>query len=346
MAKTGVLLIAFGGPDCLEAVEPFMCNVMGRTPSPETVQSVWRKYLTIGGASPLPFIAESIASALERRLNGLPSPEAPSPGEEQGMGALTASSSRAVEGVDVPVVVGMLHWRPSIAAAVDSLKDRGVERVVWTSLSPFESSVTSGAYRAAVTAACDAAGLKAVEGDRYHDAPALVSLLSDACAAAVGELPEHKPAVVFTAHSLPAEEAGDDPYVTQLEALATEVAGATGLGDPDAVALESALGIRAHGGPGKTAPWLLAYQSQGAKPGSWLGPTLDDVIDAAQAHGVDSLVVCPIGFVTDHLETLWDLDVDAADKVLSRDMEFARAKAPNDDPALIGVLADAVSRHL
>jgi ferrochelatase len=346
MAKTGVLLVAFGGPDSLDSVEPFMRNLMGREPSPEAIQTCWRKYLTIGGASPLPGIAERIAAALERRLSGLPEAAAPEEPTE-GFGGLAMPSMRATEGVKVPVVVGMLHWRPLIGQAVQALAASGVERVVWTSLSPFESSVTSGAYRAEVAAACEAAGVRAVEGDPYHDSPVFVALLADACTAAMeGLFPEYKPAVVFTAHSMPVDELGEDPYVAQLEQLASQVARQVGLGEPDAAGLDGALGIRAHGGLGKAAPWLLAYQSKGARPGAWLDPTIDDVIEAAQERHIDSLAVCPIGFATDHLETLWDLDVDAADKVLSRDMEFARAKAPNDDPVFIGILADAVSRHL
>jgi ferrochelatase len=347
MAKTGVLLVHFGGADCLEAVEPFMSSVMGRVPSEEILASTRRRYLTIGGGSPLPILAERMACSLERVLSGLPPAPAPDPDAVGGLGRFTEPGERATEGVTVPVEVGMLHWRPAIEEGVARLADRDVTRVVWVSLSPFESVLTTEAFRSAVETACGEAGLEAVEGSPYHSSDAFAALLADIDIGAVGMLvPDYTPAVVFTAHSLPTEELGDGSYVKQLEALATLIAETMGLGAPDREGLATKTGLSAHGGPGKAAPWLLAYQSQGQRPGTWLGPELGEVIEAVKAAGLDSVAVCPIGFVMDHLETLYDLDVEAADMALSSDLEFSRANAANDDPIMVEIIAEAVRPHL
>lgn len=347
MSKTGVLLVHFGGADCLDAVEPFMCSVMGRMPSDEVLASAKRRYLTIGGGSPLPILVERMACALERTLSGLPPAPAPDPDAVGGIGRFTEPGERATEGVTIPVEIGMLHWRPAIEEGVSRLAARDVTRVVWVSLSPFESAVTTQAFRSAVGAACAEAGLEVAEGSPYHASDAFAELLADIDIGAVGMLvPDYTPVVVFTAHSLPSEELGDGSYVMQLEGLATHVADLMGLGAPDREGLATKTGLQAHGGPGKAAPWVLAYQSQGQRPGTWLGPDLGEVIEAVKTAGLDSVAVCPIGFVMDHLETLYDLDVEAADRALSSDLEFSRANAANDDPAMVEVIAEAVRPHL
>lgn len=113
------------------------------------------------------------------------------------------------------------------------------------------------------------------------------------------------------------------------------------LGDPDAAGLVADLGVEAFGGSGKKAPWLLAYQS-GEPVGDAIGPDLFAVIDAAAAHGFTAVGVLPIGLAFDEVETMWTLDILAADKVLSQEMEFARAGVANDDPLLIEAIESAV----
>lgn len=329
MARYGVLLTAFGAPERLDAVESFMRNLMGRQPSEEAVASAKLRYLAIGGFSPLPAIAERIAAQLERELSGLPA---------------VASSMRAVEGVKVPVAVGMCYSDPSVSTAVERLAAAGVRVIVWLSLSPFTSTVTTGAYRDAVEAAVGVTrGVRAVEAASYRRAPGFVEFLAKQVIEATHEVDilRKRALIVFTAHSLPlADIERDRSYVDQLRETVADVAAGAGLGE--ASGFDALPGIEAFGGPGVKAPWLLAFQSKGARPCAWLGPDLDDVIDAAAAKSYDAVVVCPVGFVTDHMETLYDLDVLAADRAMVAGMEFARTSVPNDDMRMITALADAV----
>jgi len=155
----------------------------------------------------------------------------------------------------------------------------------------------------------------------------------------------HKGIVIFTAHSLPVSDVATDPaYVDQLRETATAVAASAGLGKP--TGFDSLPGLEAFGGPGLTAPWLLAFQSKGRRGGEWLGPDLDDVIAAAVAAVYAVVIVVPIGFAVDHMETLYDLDVRAADPVFSADREFVRVPVLNAAPPFIEVLADAVRKVL
>lgn len=321
MSRTGVLLLGFGGPDSIEAVEPFMCALMGRAPSPELVQRICGNYNAIGGKSPLADIANDIADALSARLGEL--------------------------GHDVPVRVGMRYWHPYIADSLRDLAEQGCTRIVTVSLSPFESKVASGQYRIAIEEALNGTGgIEIVEAPLVSGLPAFTDFLAESTRSALGQLDSPDGALVaFTAHSLPvADLDADDPYVSGLQNVAEGIAerlgwaaGASGAGD-------SLLGgLEAFGSAAGSQPWFLVYQSKGARPGAWLEPNLDELIGAAARGGVSSLVVCPIGFVTDHMETLFDLDTVAAARAADSGLAFARASVPNDDPRLISALAEMVS---
>lgn len=347
MTRTGVLLTAFGGPDTLDAVAPFMCSIMGTEPSDEACAAARRKYLTIGGFSPLPGMSERIAAQLERSLNDIPLAEVDD-GEGGAMGILGGglASVRVAAEVRVPVVVGMLHSAPSIEGAVAQLAASGVRQIVHLSLSPFDAAVTTGAYRAAIESALAVhPGVRLIEAAAYHRDDAFVSLYADNLNEAMhdADILANKAIVVFTAHSLPVADLEADPsYVEQLRETAAAVAAGAGLGEPSGFrALE---GIEAFGGPGVTAPWLLAFQSKGRRGGEWVEPDLDRVLDAAIAADFAVVIVCPVGFALDHLETLYDLDVLAAERVLDADREFVRAALPNADPKLIEALASAVKK--
>lgn len=349
MARTGVLLTAFGGPDCLDAVAPFMCSIMGAEPSEQMLTEARRKYLTIGGFSPLPAMAERIAAQLERALNGIPLAEvSDDDGGTLGLWGGAMASLRTTEPVRMPVAVGMLHSEPSIEGAVAGLVESGARQVVVVSLSPFEAAATTGAFREAVSAALRGhQGVRLIDSAGYHRSDDFVGLYADNLNEALHEadILANKALIVFTAHSLPVPDVEADPaYVDQLRETAAAVAAGAGLGDPSG--FDALPGIDAFGGPGVTAPWLLAFQSKGRRGGSWVGPDLDDVIDEALAGGFAVIVVCPVGFAVDHMETLYDLDVKAADRVLSADKEFVRVAVPNADPKYIDALAGAVRKVL
>lgn len=320
MAHTGVLLTGFGGPDSLGSVQPFMCNLMGREPSDELVQRTCSKYLAIGGSSPLVEIAVNIADKLVEALSA--------------------------KGHQIPVAVGMRYWHPYIEDSLRGLKEAGCDRVVVVSLSPFESKVAQGSYREAIKAATDSlGGLEIVEAPLVSELPEYPEYFAGSAATGITDLePNEGALLVFTAHSLPESDlVDDDPYVAGLERVASEVAGQLGLGKgkPNAGG-EMLPGVSAFGSVEPPRAWFLAYQSKGNRPGGWLGPDLDEVIEAIGQSEASAIVVVPIGFMTDHMETLYDLDIVAADKALMTDLEFMRAPVPNDDEKLIEGIAGSI----
>lgn len=345
MIRTGVLLTAFGGPGDLDEVAPFMCSLLGCEPPEDALNQARRRYLTIGGASPLPAMAERIAVQLERTLNGLP--KAIEPEDAPGFPGRLPTLARATGDIKVPVAVGMLHSEPSIAAAVGRLADAGVRQIVSLPLSPFDAAATTGAYHAAAETAAAGRGVRVIEAAIYRSSAQYLGVLSEALELVRHDelIREARSIVVFTAHSLPVSDVERDPsYVEQLRETAAAVAERTGLGVTDG--FEALGGIEAFGGHSGTHPWLLAFQSKGRRGGEWVGPDLDQVIDAAVAADFGAVVVSPIGFAIDHMETLYDLDVCAADRALSAGIEFARAAAPNDDDDMIEALAEAVTKVL
>ncbi len=143
MPRTGVLITGFGGPDSLDAVAPFMCNLMGRDPSDELVERVCRRYLAIGGSSPLAEIAGSIAVKLSEELSD--------------------------DDETWPIEVGMRYWHPFIEDGLGRLKEVGCDRVVAVSLSPFESKVATEAYREAIAEASESLGIEVIEAPLVSD---------------------------------------------------------------------------------------------------------------------------------------------------------------------------------
>lgn len=315
MSKPGVLLMAFGGPDSLEAVGPFMEGLTGRAPSADALERVRARYVAIGGGSPLPRIATAIAEALRVALSR--------------------------RGGEVPVAVGMRYCSPSIAEGLDRLVDAGVDRVVAVSLSPFDSASSSRAYGAALAeAAAGRPDLIVVEAPSFRESPGFLAALRRGCTAALRPLAGSHAGVVFTAHSLPATDPDASRYAAQLASAATAVASASGL---DAHAghrrRQSWLpGIDAFGSGRGERPWLLAYQSRGLRGDAWLEPDVTEVLRAMAAAGFDGVAVCPVGFATDHMETLYDLDVDAAEVARSAGLVFERAAVPNDSSDMVEAL--------
>jgi ferrochelatase len=318
MTRSGALLMAFGGPACLDEVAPFMEELMGRPVADELAERAKDKYRAIGGCSPLPAIATSIAASIEERL--------------------------ADEGRPMPVRVGMRYTSPRIGDAFRSLVDDGCESIAPLTLSPFSSTVSWGAYRAALDeVAAEHPAVRVTETPGYHLAPGFVTTLAKAAHAAVDAVPsDGRRLLVLTAHSLPEEDVRiDDAYVVQLRETAAAVVAEMGLERSADGSVARALGFDTLGAISGDTPWLLAYQSKGRRPGAWLGPDLSDVIVAAADVGYEAIVVSPIGFVTDHMETLYDLDVVAAAEANRAGLLFERAGVPNAHPELIRTLATA-----
>ena len=245
--------------------------------------------------------------------------------------AQVAGLERALADVghpDVPVALGMKHAAPFIEDTVAELAAAGARRIVGLVLAPHYSHLSVGEYaeraRAAAAAASGRPAVSVVHS--WHLAPGYLDFLSVALKEALRALPTDARAgahVLFTAHSLPARILdGDDPYPAQLRETAAAVAARTGL-----------------------ERWSVAWQSAGRTPEPWLGP---DVLEALGelAADVDAVVVCPAGFITDHLEVLYDLDIEASARARELGIAFARTASPNADPRLVRALAHVVLEQL
>jgi ferrochelatase len=235
-----------------------------------------------------------------------------------------AAALRAAQ--PLPVYVGMRNWAPYVADTLAEMAAAGVRRAVGVILSPHANEASRERYVEAVEAARAAIGAGApsiVQPTTWHVHPRFVEALADRLRGAMAELPaarRDEAAVVFTAHSVPVATAAVSPYAQQLLETARAVAAAAGV-----------------------ARWQVAYQSRSGDPRDpWLEPDVNDALRALAAQGIRDVVVDPIGFVCDHVEVLYDLDVEARGTAAALGVGFVRARAVNDHPAFIAMLADVV----
>jgi protoporphyrin/coproporphyrin ferrochelatase len=280
--KPAVVLMAYGSPTELSDIRPYLEDIRGGRPvSDKAVEELTERYRRIGGRSPLDDVTEAQRAALEREL-------------------------------EVPVFVGMKHWRPRIAEAADSAVAGGADLVVGIVLAPHYSKLSVEGYRERLEdGLAGRAELRFVES--WHTHEPYIAVLADR----VRGTNAH---VVFTAHSLPARilEEGD-PYRDELLETSHLIA--------DRAGLES---------------WSFAFQSESPTGEPWLGPDILDELDSLKARGVESVLACPVGFVSDHLEIMWDLDVEARERAAELGLEFDRVRSLNDDPAFVRGLAELV----
>jgi protoporphyrin/coproporphyrin ferrochelatase len=215
----------------------------------------------------------------------------------------------------IPVYVGMKHWTPRIAEAAERALAEGAERVVGLVLTPHFSRMSVGSYhRQLEEALAGRAELAFIAS--YHAFEPFIELLAER----VGETDAH---VVFTAHSLPERILADgDPYKEQLLETSSLVAERAGI--------ES---------------WSFAFQSESPTDEPWLGPDILDELNRLHGEGVRKVLVAPIGFVADHLEIYWDIDVEARQRAAEIGLELERTESLNDDPAFIRVLASLVTQQ-
>ncbi len=309
----GVLLMAYGSPNSLDEVLPYYTDVRGgHAPSAETLAIVYDHYACVGGSTGLLAISEAQVAALQSRL------DAAAPGAYH-------------------VYLGMRHWRPFIADTVKRMAEDGVREAVGIALAPHDSRISVGGYIASVETALTslaASGASSLSAPRFtfvrnwHVEPHFLQLLAERVEDARMRLfsPEERSAthVIFSAHSLP-ERVLDwqDPYPAQLRET---VEGVTRL-----------LGL-------EEAHWSLAYQSAGRTPEPWLGPSIQETLPMLAQQGVTSALICPIGFISDNLEILYDIDIDCRERAASVGLHMERIAMPNADPLLIEALA-SVTRH-
>ena len=218
------------------------------------------------------------------------------------------------------VTLGQKHAVPFIEDGVHELADAGLSTVIGVVLAPHYSGFSVGQYQERVRTTADERGLHAAGVERWHDLPEYRTFLADAVRDALAELPE-RTEVVFTAHSLPERVLAGDPYPDELLASAT------------AAAEQLALPL-----------WSTAWQSAGATPEPWRGPDILEVLRERAASGdVDGVLVCPQGFVADHLEVAYDLDIEAKALADELGLAFGRTRVLNDDPTLLAALAARVA---
>jgi protoporphyrin/coproporphyrin ferrochelatase len=223
-------------------------------------------------------------------------------------------------GLDADVHVGMLHASPTIQDTADRIGGVGSEDVMVLSLAPYRCEVSTDAYEAAVTRAFEGRSRDLRFGPDWNAHPRYVGALADRLGGALARAPRGT-RVIFSAHSLPQRMIDQgDPYADQLAETAGAVASAIGLDE-----------------------WHLAYQSVSAAAREpWLGPSVEEVMEGLAATGVTSVLVDPIGFIADHVETLYDNDVEHKAHAERLGLEFHRCACLNEHPGLIGALADIV----
>ncbi len=216
----------------------------------------------------------------------------------------------------VPVHTGMKHWNPRIADAAAAAVGGGARTVVGLVLAPHYSRMSIGGYRRQLEQAL-AGRAELLFVDSWHDDDAFVDVLAD-------RVRGTRAHVVFTAHSLPARILDDgDPYEEQLLETSALVAQRAGL-----------------------AEWSFCYQSESPTGEPWLGPDILDHLSDLHARGVRDVLVCPVGFVSDHLEIRWDIDTEARERAGALGMRLERIAMPNADPVFIAALAAIVRRRL
>jgi len=314
----GVLVMAYGTADGTGDIERYYTDIRGgRAPSPEHLRELRDRYAAIGNRFPLLEITRAQASGIEAALN------AGAPGRFRSY-------------------LGMKHSPPWIADAVGEMRADGVERAVGIVMAPHWSGMSIPTYEERVTAALAADGPAFTFVQRFDEHPAFIAVLAGRVRDAIRTLPPEvrdAATVLFTAHSLPVRTEADgsrrclrctDPscaaacrYDRGLRRTAELVAAEAGL---------SRVGV--------------AWQSSGRTADPWWGPPVEDEIRALAAAGTPAVVVCSAGFVADHLEILYDLDIEARAIAEEAGIAFARTEMPNADPAFVGMLADVVADRL
>lgn len=299
MPTNHVLIMAYGGPDKLDDVRPYLLDVRNYRPtSDEVVAEITERYRQIGGRSPILELTRAEAAGLEAALN-----ETAAPGERW------------------QVWVGMRHWHPFLKETLADMTANGVGRAVGLVMAPHYSRMSIGAYFKRAAEAEQPVELAPVDewhlNEGYLDA--LLERIDDALQKFPAEVRADVP-IIFSAHSLPERILEwNDPYPTQLretvEALVARL-------------------------PGRR--WEWAYQSAALTPDPWLGPDVSEVLDQLAAEGAKHVLSCPVGFICEHVEILYDIDIEYQAQAKRLDVQLERIEMLNDHQAMLRGLAEVV----
>lgn len=310
MRTIGVLLMAYGGPNSIDEVAPFLSDIRGGRPtSQELLDEITERYRAIGGRSPILEITRAQAKGVERALN---------------------DDEAARAGIQYKSYVGMRHWTPYIGDVVQQMLTDGVDEIVAIVMAPHYSRMSVGAYMGKVDKALadQGASVPVQQVKSWKDEPAFINAVATRVTEALerhfsdGERADVP--ILFTAHSLPARilESGDQ-YPQELQASVELVAGKL-----------------------KPKNYRFAFQSQGATADPWLGPTVEDTLEEIKAEGHTSVLLVPIGFVCDHVEVLFDVDIEHKQQAAELGIRMERSEMLNDDPGLVQAVANAVRETL
>ena len=301
--RTAVIVMAYGTPRTKDEILPYYTDIRrGRPPTDEALQDLVNRYDAIGGLSPLKKLTEDQRDALQRELNEI------RPGHYE-------------------VFLGLKHATPFIEEAVADVAARGFTEIIGLVLAPHYSSYSIGQYMGRVREAAAPHGISVRGVESWARNEEFVDFLARDMKQKLSTMPE-RTKVLFTAHSLPQRIIdGGDPYPDELRATAELVAERVGLT--------------------RWSQWSIAWQSAGRTPEPWIGPDILEVIDSlASTRGtdepVDGVMVSACGFVADHLEVLYDLDIEAAHRASQHGLAFARTACVNDDREVMASLARMV----
>ncbi|HXW88398.1 MAG TPA: ferrochelatase [Streptosporangiaceae bacterium] len=303
-----LMLVSFGGPEGAADVIPFLQNVTaGRGVPPDRLQRVAEHYYRFGGVSPISQQCRDLIAAIEKDF--------------------------AARGVSLPVYWGNRNWHPYLRDTLAAMAADGVRRALAFVTSGYSSFSGCRQYLGDIDAARRAVGSTAPQVDKlrqYFNHPGYVGTFAAAAAAAIASLPVDGADLIFTAHSIPASMAA--------------TAGPAG-GAYQAQLAETARLVAAQ--LGWQRPWQLAYSSRSGPPSQpWLGPDVNDLLAERAAVGSRAAVIVPIGFVSDHMEVKFDLDIEAAATADRLGLAYARAATPGTDPRFVSMITDLVIERL
>jgi ferrochelatase len=301
-ANNHLLLMAYGGPNSLDDVRPYLMDVRNHRPTADhIVEEITERYRQIGGRSPILELTEAEAAGIERELN-----------------------ATARDGERWRVWVAMRHWHPFIKDVLADMEAAGVTSAVGLVMAPHYSRMSIGAYYTRVEAAGSPVAVAGIRS--WNLLPGYLDALEDRIRTALERFPEDVRAevpVIFTAHSLPERiREWDDPYERELR--------------------ETVAALRERF-PDQPSEW--AYQSAAMTPDPWLGPDAGEVIARLHGQGVRNVLICPVGFVCEHVEIRFDIDVEFAQQARALGMRLERIGMLNDHPAMLSGLAGLVRTY-
>jgi ferrochelatase len=320
MAKQAVLLLAHGTPETVEQVPEYLRNVVSGRPLPQPViEEIQHRYSLIG-RSPLTEITLEQSRLVEAEL--------------------------ATQGPAVPVYVGMRNWRPYIPEVVRQMRDDGVEEAAVICMAPQNSRTSVGLYRRAVQAEAGALRIDFTEGWAQH--PLLADAFAERLRAALSKLTGETGApvpVLFTAHSVPTRtvqpQAASELQAGQPRLWPGE--GSNAGPDPYADEARHTAELVAARVP-EIGRWWFAFQSQGASGGPWIGPSVEETLASIATEGVKALILQPIGFLCDHVEVLYDVDILFRGQAAKLGIRLERPESLNASRTLARAVADLALR--